>query len=158
VLGCEKVEQEAIERTAVDVVTPPLPADVAEVELLEHALRRDIRLDCPRVDGLEPELGEPQREHLVTRLGGVPAVALGAEHRPKRGRLEGTVHVGQAHDPGRRVLLVRCVDAEHMDAPLGHDLERDRRDLLDAVAEVQPLVILGLAEPAGDQLDPFWAI
>src|SRR2546430_547908 len=76
VFGREQVEEEAIQRTAVDIVTLPLPADASEVELLEATLRRDVCLDRPRVHGLEPELGKRQREHVVTRLGRVPAVSL----------------------------------------------------------------------------------
>src|SRR5438552_10656128 len=158
VFGREQVEEEAIERTAVDIVTLPLPADVAKVELLEAALRRDVCLDRPRVHGVEPELGKRQREHVVSRLGRMPAVSLVAEHRPERGGLEVPIDVGQAHDPRRRVLIPRRVDPEHMDVPLAHDPERDRRDALDAVTEVKPFVILGLAQPTGDELDPLGGI
>src|SRR6266513_6507440 len=156
--GREQVEEEAIQRTAVDIVTLPLPSDVAKVEPLEAALRRDVYLDRPRVHGLEPELGERQREHVVTRLGRVPAVSLVAEHRPERGGLEVPIDVGQAHDPRRRVLIPRRVDPEHMDVALAHDPQGDRSDALDAVTEVQPFVILGLAQPTGDELDPFWGV
>src|SRR5436309_476275 len=158
VFGREQVEEEAIQRTAVDIVTLPLPADVSEVERLEAALRRDVCLDRPRVHGLEPELGERQRQHVVTRLGRMPAVSLVAEHRPEGGGLEVSIDVGQAHDPRRRVLIPRRVDPEHMNVPLAHDLQCDRSDPLDSVTEVQPFVILGLAQPIGDELDPFGAV
>src|SRR2546430_11156781 len=43
----------------------------------------------------------------------------------------------------------------HVDVPLGHDLQRYRVDHLDSVAEVQPFVVVGLAEPTRHQFDQF---
>src|SRR2546430_7904579 len=43
----------------------------------------------------------------------------------------------------------------HVDVPLGHDLQRYRVDHLDSIAEVQPFVVVGLAEPTRHQFDEF---
>src|SRR2546426_7895873 len=68
VLGCQQVEQQAIVRPAVDIVTLPLPADVLEVQPLQDALRRDVRLDRPGVHHVQAQLGEAKREHLRSRF------------------------------------------------------------------------------------------
>src|SRR5207249_151830 len=65
VFGREQVEEEAIERTAVDIVTLPLPADVSEVELLEAALRRDVCLGLAQPTGDElASFGGVQRQQF----------------------------------------------------------------------------------------------
>src|SRR6266571_4086130 len=68
VLGCQEVEQQAIVRPAVDRVTLPLPADVLEVQRLQDALCRDVRLDRPGVHHTQAQLGESKREHPRHRL------------------------------------------------------------------------------------------
>src|SRR4029077_20894431 len=153
VLGGQDVEQQAIVRPAVDMVTLPLPADVLEVQRLEDALRRDVDLDGPGVHHVQAQVAESYRDHPRNCFSRAAAVALIAQDRPDRSRLEVPIHVGQPDDADRRIRTVRRVGPELVDVTLGHDPERDRADLLDAVAEVQPLVVIGFAEPAGDQLD-----
>src|SRR2546427_11899483 len=158
VLGCQQVEQQAIVRPAVDIVTLPLPADGREVQRLEDALPPDVRLESPGAHSVQPQLAESYREHPRNCFSRAAAVALIAQDRPDRSRLEVPVHVGQPHDADRHVPMVRCVRPEHVDIPLGHNLERYRVDHLDSVAEVQPFVVLRLAEPAGHQLDQLRAV
>jgi hypothetical protein len=45
-----------------------------------------------------------------------------------------------------------------VDVSLGHDLERDGADRLDAVAEVEPFPVFLGGEPAGGELDQFGTI
>src|SRR3989442_4034695 len=158
VLGGQQVEQQAIVRPAVDMMTLPLPADVLEVQPLQDALRRDVRLDRPGAHHVQAQLGEAKREHLRSRFPRAAAIALIAQDRPDRSRLEVPIHVGQPYDADRDIPMVRRIGPEQVDVPLGHDLERYRRDHLDSVAEVQPLVIVGLAQPAGHQLDQLRAV
>src|SRR2546430_11098291 len=94
VFGGEKVEQKAVQRTAVDIVTLPLPPDVLEVEPLESTLRRAVRLDRPSVNGPEPQFGKSECEQLGKRCGRAPAVSLIAQDRPERRRFELPVDVG----------------------------------------------------------------
>src|SRR5437867_5342099 len=158
VLGGQQIVEQAIEPAAVDAVALALPPDVPEVEALEHALRRPVRLQGPGVDGLKAQLGEAQREDLVARFGRGTAVALVAQHRPQRSGLELPIHVGQAHHADGKVSVISRVGPDDLDLPLRHDLQRHRRQRLDAVAEVQPLVVLRLAEPVRRQLDQLRAI
>src|SRR5881396_748029 len=158
VLGCQQVEQQAIVGPAVDIVTLPLPPDVLEVQRLQDALRRDVDLDRPGVHDVQAQLGEAKREHLRNRFPRAAAIALIAQDRPDRSRLEVPIHVGQPYDADRDIPMVRRIGPEQVDVPLGHYLERYRADHLDSVAEVQPFVIVGLAQPAGHQLDQLRAV
>src|SRR5437773_11168393 len=158
VLGCQQVEQQAIVGPAVDIVTLPLPPDVLEVQRLQDALRRDVDLDRPGVHDVQAQLGESKREHLRNRFPHAAAIALIAQDRPDRSRLEVPIHVGQAYDADRDIPMVRRIGPEQVDVPLGHDLERYRADHLDSVAEVQPFVIVGLTQPAGHHLDQLRAV
>src|SRR2546430_358099 len=155
VLGCQEVEQQAIVRPVVDIVTLPLPADVLEVQRLEDTLRRDVDLDRPGAHHVQPQLGESKREHLRNRFFRAAAIVLIAQHRPDRSRFEMPIHVGQPYHTGRDVTVVRRIRPEHVDVPLGHDLQRYRVDHLDSIAEVQPFVVVGLAEPTRHQFDQF---
>src|SRR5438876_9167434 len=58
VFGRQQVVEQAIQPASVDAVTLPLPPDIPEVQAVEHALRRAVRLQGPGVDGLKPQLGE----------------------------------------------------------------------------------------------------
>src|SRR3989442_10399345 len=105
--GGEKVEQKPVQRAAVDVVTLPLPADVLEVEPLENALRGDVRLDGPRVNGPEPQFGKSECEHLRNRWGGAPAVSPVPQYCPERGRFKLPIKVGQSHHTDRQIPVIR---------------------------------------------------
>src|SRR5207249_5996294 len=84
VLAGQQVEQQAIVRTAVDIVALPLPADVLEVQRLQDALRRDVRLDRPGAHHVQAQLGEAKREHLRRRFPRAAAIALITQDRPDR--------------------------------------------------------------------------
>src|SRR5438445_5709122 len=101
VLGGQEVEQQAIVRPAVDIVTLPLPPDVLEVQRLEDALRRDVDLDRPGVHDLQAQLGESKREHLRNRFPRAAAIALIAHDRPDRSPLERSSPVEPALCPDR---------------------------------------------------------
>src|SRR5436189_5636505 len=135
VLGGQEVEQQAIVRPAVDMVTLPLPADVLEVQRLQDALRRDVDLDRPGVHDVQAQLGEAKREHRRNRFPRAAAIALIAQDRPDRSRLEVPIHGGQPYDADRDIPMVRRIGPEQVDVPLGHYLERYRADHLDSVAE-----------------------
>src|SRR6266700_6683945 len=110
--GREYVEEQAIQWAAVDIVTPPLPADVAEMEPLQDALRRDVGLDGPRVYCLEPQFFECQRQQRRAGRQRRAPVSFVAEHGPDRSSLEVPVDVGEADHPCRHVRVVRGIDAE----------------------------------------------
>src|SRR5437870_5719477 len=76
VLGGQDVEQQAIVRPAVDIVTLPLPADVLEVQALQDALCRDVDLDRPSAHRAQAQLGESKREHPRYRFFRAAAISL----------------------------------------------------------------------------------
>src|SRR5947209_538931 len=158
VLASQQVEEQAIVWPPVDIVTLPQPPDVCEAELLQAALRCDVRFDSPGVHHVQPQLGESKREHLRRRLGRAPAVAFIAQYRPERGRLEVPIHVGQSHHADRHIPMIHRIGPEHVDAPLNHDLECYGSDHLDSVAEVQPLVVVRLSQPPRYELDQLRAV
>src|SRR5439155_23965481 len=81
----------------------------------------------------------------------LPPKGLVAGDEPEPPRLEGAIHGVEARDPDRRAVI-RGPHAYEVRVALGHDLEPLRGDELPAVAEVQPLVVLFLGQPARDQM------
>src|SRR5579872_4682024 len=73
VIGLQ-LEQQPVERPAVDVVAIALPADGREVEFLEYAQRRMVAFHRPGVDALQSVFGEAERKH---RGGGAEHITLG---------------------------------------------------------------------------------
>src|SRR6266511_317460 len=140
-------------------MTAALAPDVLEAELLQPAPGRHVDLDGPRTDGFEPQLTKTQGQQLGRRLRRVAAVPLTPEHGPhRRGRLEAAIHVRQAHDADRQVAVMGREYAEHVQIALRHHLERNRRRAVDAVAEIQPLAVVLLAQPFGYELDQLGAV
>src|SRR5204863_6766927 len=84
---------------------------------------------------------------------GAAAVPLVPEDGPGRGRLKVAIDVAEPGDAGGRFIDAARIDPEHVEAPLRHDPEHGGGGRLDAVAEVQPLRVLFLAEPVADQLE-----
>src|SRR5438445_1875030 len=79
VLGGQQVEQQAVVRPAVDIVTLPLPADVLEVQRLQDALPPDVRLESPGAHCVQAQLAESYREHPRNGFSRAAAVALIAQ-------------------------------------------------------------------------------
>src|SRR3989449_11609551 len=102
VLRRQEVEPQTIVAAAVDVMALSLPADGPEVDIRGDANGRVV-LDDPRVDRVESELQEPEREHLGRRPTRVAAagVRLVAEDDPERGGLEVPGHIAESDDPDR---------------------------------------------------------
>ena len=115
--------------------------------------------DDPGSHGMETEILKGQREHLGYGLGRITAAAtvLLASDNPEPRGLKIAIHLVETHDPERRSVLGH-VDPEDMRVPLGHDLEQYRRKDLPAVAELQPLVVFLLCQPARDRENEFRGI
>src|SRR5436309_1699525 len=159
VLGGEEVVQETVVGPAVDPMAAPLAPDVLEAELLQPATSGNVDLDSPGTDRFEPQLRERESQQLRRRAGSEAAVSLAPEHGPhRRRRLEAPIHVRQAHHPDRQVAAIGRERTEHVQVALGHHLERNRRRAVHSVAEVQPLVVVLLAQPVGHELDQLGAV
>src|SRR5437588_2651951 len=155
VLARQQIEHQTIVRAAVNVMTLPLPADEAEAEALYEPERR-VALRHPGLDHVQAELAEGEREEPRPGERAVAAVAEGlVARRPPEDRAAGpAVDVVQRGDADGRVVPRRGVQANEVRVALRHDLEQRRRDELPAVAEIQPLVVLLLRQPARGQLEP----
>lgn len=152
-LRSQNIEEEAVEGPTINVMASPLPADVAEVQTLDQTTRGHIRLYRPDIYRLQAYLGEGKGEDLRPRLDALTAVSLVPKDHPGSRGLEVPVNVAESHRTNRDVIPTRCENPEQMDIPLGHNLEGDRRHMLDSVSEVQPLVVFLFAQPFGDKLD-----
>src|SRR5207302_9050929 len=84
VLRRQQVVQQSVVRLAVDPMAVPLAPDVAKVELLERATRRQVDLHGPRADHFEPQLLEPVRQDAGRGAPGEAAMALATQHGPQR--------------------------------------------------------------------------
>src|SRR2546426_12240746 len=84
VLACQQVEQETIQAVAVDIVTLPLPPDIAKSETLRDFEPRLVGLDGPALDGPESQVAEAQREHSRYGPSRITTASVGfvAHHRP----------------------------------------------------------------------------
>src|SRR6266480_531206 len=159
VLGGEEVVQQTVVGPAVDPMTASLASDVLEAEALQATTGGDVDLDGPGPDGFEPQLRETEGQQLGRRPWPIAAVPLFPEHGPHRtGRLEAAIHVRQTHDADRQVAVMGREYAEHVQVALCHHLQRNRGRTVDAVAEIQPLAILLLAQPVGRELGQLAAI
>src|SRR3989442_1466666 len=154
VLGRQDVEPQTVVDAAIDIVALPLPADRGEVQAPDDA-QGWVVLDDPRVDGVQTEVREPERDEHRRRPRAVTAGAerLVPQHRPDAGRLEGAVHVRQAAYTDRRGLIVGGEHSNDFRAPLCCDLQPLRGQNLPAVAEIQPLEVLLPGHPAGGEVD-----
>jgi hypothetical protein len=155
-LGCENVEQEAIVQSAADAVTLPLSANETAVEAFHDPQRRIIVHD-PRIDRVKSQIPESQTQELRQGEGRIPTIADGfvAGHDPIRGSSKRAFDTIQPNDPDGLVVPIRRVYPQNMRFPLRHDLEQRGRDDLPSVPKIEPLVVLFLREPAGDQLKNF---
>src|SRR5207249_3108045 len=144
-----------VPRPAVSVTPAGVRKELARVLPSPMLPSRWMALDRPGAHHAQAQLGESKREHPRHRFRRAAAIPLIAQHRPDRSRLEMPIHVGQPYHTGRDVTVVRRIRPEHVDVPLGHDLQRYRVDHLDSIAEVQPFVVVGLAEPTRHQFDQF---
>jgi len=156
VLGCEKVEQQAIVQSPVDGVTLPLPANETAVEALHDPQRRVVVYD-PRIDRVKSEIPKSQTQELRQGEGRIPTILNGfvAGHDPVSGSSKGAIDAVQPNDPDGHVVPTRRIYPQKMRFPLRHDLEKGGRGNLSSVPKIEPLVILLLPEPAGGELDDF---
>src|SRR5437773_9778597 len=99
-----------------------LPADGPEVDIRGDANGRVV-LDDPRVDRVESELQEPEREHLGRRPTRVAAagVRLVAEDDPEGGGLEVPVHITESDDPDRGIVDVGRSEEHTSELQSHHD-------------------------------------
>src|SRR5206468_1954660 len=58
----------------------------------------------------------------------------------------------------RQVAAIGRERAQHVQVALRHHLQRNRRRAVNAVAEVQPLVVVLVAQPVGRELDQLGAV
>src|SRR5205085_3634088 len=100
-----------------------------------------------------------EREQLGRGAAGIAPVALPTEHRPYRtGRLRLATYVRQCHEADRQIAIIRREQAEQVEIPLRHDCERNAAQGVDAVSEVQPLVVLLASQPLGGELDQLGSV
>lgn len=151
-LGGQQVEPQSIVRAAVDVMTLALPANQPEVDASGN-VNRWVVFDDPGVNGTEAELGESQGQHSGRGAAGIPlaAVCAIAEHDPDIGSLEMWVDVAQSDDTNRDVVDVGRENSQHIGASLHRNLQPLGTDELPPVTEVEPLIVLFLCQPLGDQ-------
>src|SRR5688572_15786185 len=137
---------------AIDVVALALAAHGTEPDPLGDTDRR-VLLDTPGVDRAQPELAEPNRQHCLRRAARVtpPRVRLVAENHPVVGGPEVYVDVGERGDADRTVVVIGSEQADRAGAALHRHLQPFKTDDLAAVSEIEPLMVLLLGQPPGEE-------
>jgi hypothetical protein len=140
-------------------MTLPLPANESEAYPLDE-LEGWIPVHDPRVHRVQPQFLKSITHDRGGGTGAVPSNPKGliSDEPPEPCRFEMPVYFGQPNHPDRYIVVIAGEHPNHLGGPLGHDLEPRRAQYLLAVTEVQPLVILLLGCPAGDEIEQVRAI